>query len=49
MAFHRTGKRESQRGSTALEFALVTLAAIPMLFGTVGLGIILAEEFRRFR
>ena len=39
----RPTSRRSQRGSTALEFALVVLAAVPMLFGGVGLGIILGR------
>ena len=32
-------RRRGQRGSTAIEFALVLMCAVPLLFGTVGLGI----------
>jgi hypothetical protein len=43
MGFHQRVKRNSERGSTALEFALVTLAIVPMLFGGVAMGIILGR------
>lgn len=35
----KTRVRRRERGSTALEFALVIIAAMPLFFGTVGLGI----------
>jgi Flp pilus assembly protein TadG len=37
-----TGKRVSQRGSTAIEFALVMICAVPLFFGTVAMGITIA-------
>ena len=41
MAFPHPGKqaRARQRGSAALEFALVIMAAVPLLFGTVAMGV----------
>ena len=36
------GARDSRRGSTAIEFALVMICAVPMFFGTVAMGITIA-------